>query len=241
MARRGAEAAAATTAIGYVRVSTQEQAEHGISLDAQEARIRAYCTMRALDLVEVVIDAAVSAGKYTLDEREGGSRIIAAVNAGTVRHLVSVKLDRLFRDAEDALHQTKAWDKAGVALHLIDLGGASIDTSTAMGRMFMTMMAGFAELERNVIAERTALALARKREKGEKTGGDVPYGKMLATDGRHLIDNTSEQIIIALIRDLRQAGISIRGIVAELTRQGLTNRVGRAFAPTQIVRMLEAA
>lgn len=241
MARRGAEAAALIMAIGYVRVSTQEQAEHGISLDAQEARIRAYCTMRGLDLVEVVIDAAVSAGKYTLDEREGGSRIIAAVKAFTVRHIVSVKLDRLFRDAEDALHQTKAWDKAGVALHLIDLGGASIDTSTAMGRMFMTMMAGFAELERNVIAERTALALARKREKGEKTGGDVPYGKMLATDGRHLIDNPSEQITIALIRDVRQAGISIRGIVAELTRQGLTNRVGRAFAPTQIVRMLEAA
>jgi site-specific DNA recombinase len=59
-------------AVGYGRVSTQEQAEQGISLDAQEARIRAYATMRGLELVAVVVDAGVSAGKYTLEQREGG-------------------------------------------------------------------------------------------------------------------------------------------------------------------------
>lgn len=76
---------------------------------------------------------------------------------------MALKLDRLFRDAEDALHQTKAWDKAGIALHLVDMGGQTLNTATAMGRFFLNMMAGFAELERNLIAERTATALAHKK------------------------------------------------------------------------------
>ncbi len=65
--------AASNAAIGYIRVSTQEQADYGVSLDAQDARIRAYCTMRGLDLLDLVMDAGVSAGKYTLDERDGGA------------------------------------------------------------------------------------------------------------------------------------------------------------------------
>src|SRR6266576_5058844 len=71
-----------------------------------------------------------------------------------------MKLDRLFRDAEDALRQTKAWDRTGISLHLVDIGGQSMNTGSAMGRMFLTLMAGFAELERNLIAERTTAVLA---------------------------------------------------------------------------------
>lgn len=115
--------AAGNTAVGYVRVSTQKQAAEGISLDAQEARIRAYCTMRRLDLVDVVVDAGVSAGKYTLDERNGGSRVLTAVSQGQACHVVALKLDRLFRNTIDCLTTVQAWDKAGVSLHLIDMGG----------------------------------------------------------------------------------------------------------------------
>ena len=72
-----------------------------------------------------------------------------------VGHIVALKLDRLFRDAADALHQSRAWDKAEIALHLVDMGGQSLNTASAMGRFFLNMMAGVAELERNLIAERT--------------------------------------------------------------------------------------
>jgi DNA invertase Pin-like site-specific DNA recombinase len=225
-------------AVGYVRVSTQEQADHGISLEAQEARIRAYTTMRGLELVEVVIDAGVSAGKYTLEQRDGGRRVLAAVRSRTVGHVIALKLDRLFRNAEDALHQTKAWDKAGVSLHLIDMGGASLDTATAMGRMFFLMMAGFAEMERNVTSERTIAALDCKRERGERLGV-LPYGKCVDADGVHLIDNPTEQAVIATVRELRASGLSYRAIAAELNRRGMVNRVGGAFHKTQIIRILE--
>ena len=63
------------------------------------------------------------------------------------------------------LFQTETWDKQGVTLHLIDMGGASFFTSSAVGRMFLTMLAGFAQFERDLIAERTAAALATKRAK----------------------------------------------------------------------------
>jgi DNA invertase Pin-like site-specific DNA recombinase len=225
-------------AIGYCRVSTQEQADHGISLEAQEARIRAYATMRGLELVEVVIDPGVSAGKYTLEQREGGKRVLAAVRSRTVGHVIALKLDRLFRNAEDALHQTKAWDKAGASLHLIDMGGASIDTATAMGRMFFLMMAGFAEMERNVTSERTIAALDRKREKGERLGV-LPYGKCVDADGIHLTDNPLEQAVIATVRELRASGLSYRAIADELNRRGMVNRAGGRFNHTQVVRMLE--
>lgn len=227
-------------AVGYCRVSTQEQAEQGISLDAQEARIRAYATMRGLELVDVVVDAGVSAGKYTLEQREGGRQVLAAIRGRTVRHIIALKLDRLFRDAEDALHQTKAWDKAGVSLHLIDIGGASIDTASAMGRMFFLMMAGFAEMERNLIAERTTTALSRKHEKGERIGC-LPYGKALDADGVHLIDHAAEQAVIATVRELRASGLSYRAIAGELNRLGLVNRAGGRFLHTQVVRILEDA
>jgi DNA invertase Pin-like site-specific DNA recombinase len=80
-------------------------------------------------------------------------------------------LDRLFWDAEDALRQTKAGDKAGIALHLVEMGGTSMNTASAMGRMFLTLMAGCAELERNLVAERSASVLAHKKQQGRAAIG----------------------------------------------------------------------
>lgn len=109
-----------------------------------------------------------------------------------------------------------------------------------MGRMFLTMAAAFAEMERNLIAERTAAALSRKAEKGERIG-ELPYGKMLAPDGVHLLDHPAEQAVIATVRELRRAGLSTRCIAAELNHRGLTNRAGGAFQHTQVCRILAGA
>lgn len=108
-----------------------------------------------------------------------------------------------------------------------------------MGRMFLTMAAGFAEMKRNLTAERTTAAMARKAEKGERTG-EVPYGKRLSSDDIHLIDHPAEQAVIARVRALRADGLSLRAIAAELNCRGMTNRAGGTFNHTQVVRMLEA-
>ena len=81
-------------AVLYLRVSTQEQAREGISLAAQEAKLRAYCDLRGLQIVEVVTDAGVSGGK-PMYSRAGGQRILDLVKRGAVTHVIAYKLDRL--------------------------------------------------------------------------------------------------------------------------------------------------
>jgi DNA invertase Pin-like site-specific DNA recombinase len=152
------------------------------------------------------------------------------------QHVVGLKLDRLFRDAADALVQTRAWDRAGVALHLCDMGGGAVDTSSPMGRMLLTMLSGFAEFERAMIAERTSIAIRHKRDRGEYIGGQAPYGYELVD--RRLSPIASEQAVITEARRLKAAGMSLRAIAAELTRAGYATRNGSTFAASQVQRMV---
>src|SRR5215469_16351085 len=139
-----------TKAVAYVRVSTGKQ---DLSMEAQEERIRLYCQLLGLDLVEVIRERGVTA-KIKLKKRPEGSRIAQLVADG-VCHIVALKLDRLFRNAVDALSHVEEWEEAGIALHLVDMGGQSVNTASSMGKMLLTMLAGFAEFERNMIVERT--------------------------------------------------------------------------------------
>jgi len=225
MARTASKSADTQKAIIYCRVSTSEQAEEGVSLDAQESKLRAYCALRGLDVAAVVVDAGVSAGK-PLDARDGGRRVLDAVRTGEAGAVVAYKLDRLFRNAADCLAVTDGWDRRGVALHLVDMGGQALDTSTAMGRFFLTIMAGAAEMERNLIRERTAGAMAHKRSRLEFCGGQAPYGYRVAADGRTLETNPAEQTIVETIRELHAAGLSLRKIAAALTDRGFVPRSG---------------
>ena len=223
----------------YVRVSTEEQARGGVSLDAQEATLRAYCTMRGLELVALVIDAGVSAAA-PLSTRPGGARVLELVRSGAVSGVVAAKLDRLFRDCGDCLAVTREWDKAGVALHLVDMGGQTVDTSTAMGRFFLTVMAGAAELERGMVAERTSAAMQHVKAQGRRVGA-VPYGFRLGDDGRTLEADAGEQRVKAAALELRAAGLSLRAVAAELARRGFVARGGSAFQAMQVQRMTEVA
>ena len=226
-------------AIAYIRVSTEEQANEGVSIAAQEEKVRAYATLRSLKLVDVVIDAGVSAGK-PLADREGGRRVLEAIRSKKATAVVAVKLDRVFRDAADCLTVTREWDKRGVSFHILDMGGQSIDTATAMGRMFLTMAAGFAELERNLIRERTSTALQHKKSKGEYVG-EVPFGSDLAADGRTLTPNATEQEAIGLMRELRTRGLSYRAIAAQLETAGVRPKKGNRWIHTAVRSILMRA
>lgn len=225
-------------AIIYVRVSTADQAAHGVSLDAQVASCKAYCTLARLSVAAVLVEAGVSAS-IPFKERPEGAKLMAALKARRAFHIVSYKLDRLFRDAADALNQTRDWDRSGIAMHLVDVGGQTINTSTAMGRMFLTMMAGFAELERNLVSERTTSALRHKKANGLKTGGSLPYGWKLAVDGKHLEKDEDEQRAVEWARAMRAEGASFFKIAEHLGTIGYQTRTGKDFAPIQVQRMIE--
>lgn len=216
-------------AVVYVRVSTEEQARGGVSLDAQEERVRAYCQMAGLKVEALIREEAVS-GSIALAERPAGRRLIALIQSGKAAHVVSLKLDRVFRDTEDALRQTRAWDRAGIALHIVDMGGQTLNTASAMGRFFLTMAAGFAELERNLIAERTTLALRHKKAHGE-VYGTIPLG--FDRVGKRLRPNAAELQTIGRIRDLDRDGCALREIARRLNREGVpTKQGGQWYAAT---------
>jgi site-specific DNA recombinase len=222
-------------AVCYIRVSTQEQASEGVSLEAQEERLLAYCKLVGLSPMAMIREEGIS-GSKALATRPGGGELIDLVVHKKVDHVVALKLDRLFRDAADALHQTRTWDKAGIALHLVDMGGQTLNTASAMGRFFLNMMAGVAELERNLIAERTEMALAHKKAHLEAYAR-TPYG--YDRQGDTLTPNTREQTIVDKIKTWRATGWSLREIAKELTRRRIPTKRGGAWYPATVKYLLD--
>ena len=222
-------------AVLYVRVSTDEQARTGVSLDAQEERLRAYCTMRGLTVASVVREEGVSGAK-PLAKRPGGAQVLQTIAAGEATNVVALKLDRLFRNTADALTITQTWDHAGVALHLVDYGGAAIDTRSAVGRMMLTMLAGFAQFQRDTISENTRTALTYKRDHG-RVSGTVPYG--YEREGDTLVPVPAEQATIAKVQDWRGKGLSLRAIAARLTEDGTPTKRGGKWHPRTVSLLLD--
>lgn len=222
-------------AVGYVRVSTSMQAEEGVSLDAQEEKIRAYCQMSGLELVALIREEGIS-GSIPLDERTGGKMALSALKANKAKHIIALKLDRLFRNAEDALRQTRRWDKEGIALHLVDIGGQTLNTSTAMGKMFLTMTAAFAELERNLIAERTIAAMNHKKTR-KNVYSPTPLGYERVGD--KLVANDTELALIARIKQLRQDGITLGQIAATLNLEGIQGKNGGRWHASTVKKVLD--
>src|SRR5262245_39686057 len=161
----------AIAAIGYVRVSTDDQA---LSVEAQRARLTAWCAERRLPLAAVYEDIGVSGGA-DLGKRPGLLAATQALCPGTV--LLAVKRDRLARDTMNAALIERLAERAGARVLTCD-GAGEGDSPEAM--LMRTMIDAFAQYERQIITARTKAALAVKRTKGEKLGGDVPYGYALA-------------------------------------------------------------
>lgn len=212
-------------AIGYTRCSTNEQADSGLGLEAQAERVRAYCTLKGLRMVDLITDAGVSGGK-ALATRDGGRALLDALKSKRADAVVMLKLDRMFRNAGDCLTTVEQWERQGVSLHIADLGGNAIDTTSAAGRFMLVVLAGAAEMERNLTRERTRSAMAVKRANGQRIG-TIPYGFDLADDRSTLIANESEQAVIEDIRGMRKSGAKLQEIADKLTERGIVTKTGR--------------
>lgn len=153
MARSTRSMTGTTKAVGYIRVSTDKQVDHGVSLDAQRAKLDAYAALYDLTLVEVIVDAGVSA--KTLD-RPGLQRALGMLRKGQVHALLVAKLDRLTRSVEDLGELIRTVFVTGKA-DLLSVG-EQIDTRTAAGRLVLNVLGSVAQWERETIGERTAEA-----------------------------------------------------------------------------------
>lgn len=220
------------TAIGYIRVSSEEQADSGLGLEAQRQRILDYCRMKGLELIEVFEDAAVSGGK-PLASRPAGARMLAMARKSKAVVIVA-KFDRLFRSVADAAGTIADFDRKGIELVALSEG---FDMTSIYGRAMAQMASVFAELERGMIRERTRSALAVKRTRGERISRHTPFGWDFGPDGI-LIENAKEQEVIGLIRQLRQEQKSYRDIAELLNADATPSKRGKRWIHTTIKGIL---
>ena len=234
MARRtGKTTPAHQPAIAYVRVSTAGQVEDGVSLDAQKAKIAAWCEVMGYELIQTCADEGISG--QSIEKRPGLQQAVDAVCAcGGV--LVVYSLSRLARNTRETLELGERLSKAGA--DLVSLS-EKIDTTSAAGKMVFRMLAVLAEFERDQISERTSAAMAYKKSQNERVG-ELPYGYQAGPDGK-LVENASEQVVITTIKTYRAQGLSLRALVVAAEQTGLLNRSGKPFQLTSIAHMVRNA
>ncbi len=221
-------------AIGYARVSTDEQAREGVSLEAQVARIRAYAQAKELELADVLTDEGIS-GK-TL-ERPALRELLQRCERGEVGHVVVVKLDRLTRRTRDLLALV---DDLFLARHIeLHSVSESLDTSSPHGKFVLTLFGGLAQMERELIGERTRSALAFKRENGQPTS-HPPLGFRPNGSRKHRILPVPEELeIVRQILDLWRTGLSRRAIAAKLNEDGVPTKHAARWYHTSVGKVVQ--
>lgn len=219
-------------AYGYCRVSSVGQAVEGVSLDAQRARIEAWCLANGAELADVFVDAGISGGRA--DNRPGLQAALAAVCKAKGSVLVVYSLSRMARSTKDTITIAERLQKAGANLASLS---EKIDTTSAAGKMIFRLLAVLAEFERDLASERTKLAAAHKRSKGE-AWAVAPFGKTKDDDGK-LVDDQAEQKAVAEVVRLRSEGRSIRAIVETMNAAGWTTREGGRFHIATVQRILK--
>src|SRR3954462_12269470 len=163
-------------AIGYVRVSTDKQAEKGVSLEAQAEKIRAMAVVHGAELIDVIVDAGESAKSI---DRPGMQRLLHLVDTGKVQTVIIAKLDRLTRSVKDLAELLERFQHKGVSLVSV---AESLDTGSAAGRLVINIMTAVSQWEREAIGERTKDAMSHKRSNGQCVG-NIAYGFRLGPDG----------------------------------------------------------
>lgn len=205
----------------YARVSSEEQKDSRLGLDAQEAACRAWAQVEELEVKAVYFDEAVS-GSIPACERVGFIKALDSLSQGDV--LVMRSRCRLGRGSmiDKAIAQ-QLIAKAGAKLHTLEIP-TGVEEAERM--LFSTLLDAFAAYELALIQKRTRQALAVKRAKGLRLG-PTPLGMTADEEGR-LIPNPDEQAAVARVRELRESGLSLAQVKEQAALEGVKTRQGTA-------------
>lgn len=224
-------------AVGYTRVSTTDQSREGVSLEAQEHRLRHYAGIHDFTLSHVYREEGVSGG-ISLSRRPVGLQMVAEINCNRkVGHVLTTSLDRLFRSATDALEHVAVWDKRKCSLHILNMGGSAIDTASAVGRMFFTLSAAFAEMEKNLIGERIKASLLHKWKNRQVYTRIPPLG--YDREGNNLVPNSQEMEVLETVLYMREQGLSMQSIATVLNDHDIPTKLGGRWHAVTIQKILQ--
>ena len=210
-------------AIGYVRVSTEEQAKEGISIEAQSDKLRQYAELYDIELVDIVVDAGASAKSL---HRVGLESALDALQGGRADALLIYKLDRLTRSVADLGRLISEYFEMYQLLSVSD----HIDTRSANGRLILNVLASVSQWERETVVERTQNSLQYMKQQ-RQVYNHLPLG-YADSDGK-LVPIDDEQLTIAEVLDMRRRGLSMHKIADALNNRGIVGkRGGRFYAST---------
>ncbi|HVI50920.1 MAG TPA: recombinase family protein [Candidatus Sulfotelmatobacter sp.] len=198
---------------GYVRVSTDRQADEGESLDVQRRKIEGRAKENGWSLDKVFVERGVSGAK-PLGERKEGKALLSVLKPGDV--VISSKLDRMFRSAHDALSVLQDLKGLGVSLWLLDMGGDV--TGNGISALVFTILSAVATFERERIQERIRDTKEHQKKAGKYLGGAVPFGQRVGPEGQ-LEPDPKQQAAMKLIKKLSEEGRSLRVIAADVEQQ----------------------
>jgi site-specific DNA recombinase len=218
--------AAARPWIIYCRVSTEEQANEGASMAAQENACRGYCTQRHLAVAEIVSDPGISAKDL---HRPGVQRVLNLLRSGAVAGVIVWRLDRLTRSLRDLLSLIDLSESSGIALVSVT---EHIATDNPMGRLMLHMMGSMAQWERETIAERIRLGVRQRQEQGAWLGGSIPAGCRIsmAEDGcRRLAPDPETGPTVAQIWTRVAQGATLMDVVHFLRGTGIPAPRGKLW------------
>jgi DNA invertase Pin-like site-specific DNA recombinase len=225
------------TAIGYVRVSTEEQATEGVSLDVQRDKLSAYCRLHAIKLIDIKADEGISGSTL---ERPGLQAALQMLRRGRANTLLVAKLDRLSRSLRDVCTLVDELF-TNERYHLLSLCGM-VNTHSAAGRMVLMNLANYNQFEREMISERTRDALQHMKAQGIRLG-PAPYGYRFSHDtdegGRRLLlPLAEEQDVLRQIRELRSDGLKLHQIARRLNDSGIRARRNGIWRVQSLSRLL---
>jgi len=216
-------------AVGYVRVSTEKQADFGVSLEAQTEKIRAMAVVQGVELLDVLVDAGESAKSL---QRPALQQLLELVDSRAVGTVIIAKLDRLTRSVADLAELLKRFERRNVALVSV---ADALDTQTAAGRLVLNIMVSVSQWEREAIGERTRDAMRHKKANGERVG-TVPFGYRAGDRG--LLPDDQELAITRHVEQLRRRGLSVRAIAGALNSEGHKTRRGTEWRHQYVARLV---
>jgi DNA invertase Pin-like site-specific DNA recombinase len=226
-----------TRVVGYIRVSTEHQADGGVSLVAQRAKLEAYALAMDLELVGIEEDAGLSA--KTL-ERPALQRALAMLDTGAAEGLLVTKLDRLTRSVRDLGELVERYFATKCSLLSV---ADSIDTRSAAGRLVLNVLTSVAQWEREATGERTRDALAHLKSSGVRLGcSGLGWERTTETDseGRRVVRQVeAETETVERIGVLRAEGHTLRAIAEQLTAEGRRTKRGGKWAAETVRKVLE--
>lgn len=221
--------------VGYLRVSTEGQAESGLGLEAQKRAIEDYAKRTNHELDEIFSDEGLS-GSLSLEKRPGMLGAISSLKKGDI--LVVGKRDRLGRDPLVVAMIESAIARKGA--RIISAAGEGTDSDDPSSILMRRMIDAFGEYERLIIKARTKAALKTKKDKGQRVGY-IPFGYRLNIDGIHLEESPEEKDILRQMKELQSKGLSVRKIAEALNERQAFNRGNSLWNHASIHRNLKMA